>query len=251
MKRISLVFLLVFTFVSSFAQQFYRIRADFSSKEKLANGSYRLTVGKVYYDKIYQKWVYKITFPEVQTIVIQDTTQYRIGKDGLLIDQQQVFGTNEFSIFHLALSSKLSDFGLSVGKGASIYKVTKIEKEATGRVVTTWNVTDQRLIKYLGKIEMANNNKRLDAIAFYDTKGKLLSNRFFKNYINVKGVEFPQEDTQISYLEDNKKALQITTYKNILIDQDDEDEIYRYRIPITKSAASKKQPAKSSKPKGN
>jgi hypothetical protein len=249
-KLLLLLFLLI-CFLKVDAQQFYRIKADFSSKEKLSNGSYRLTVGQVYYDKIYQKWVYKIRFPEVQTIVIQDTIQYIIGKDGLIQNQQKFFGLNEFSIFHLSLSNKLSDFGMSVGKTKDIYTISKIEKEADGRILTTWDVKEKKLLKYLGRIEMANDHKKLDAIAFYDNKGKLLSNRFFKDYVNIKGVEFPQQDTQISYNSNNTKTIQVTSYKNIIIDQDDEDDIYRYRIPITKSINTKKQSATGSKPKGN
>jgi len=89
-------------------------------------------------------------------------------------------------------------------------------------------------MKILGKIKMANVNKRLDAIAFYDIQDKLLSQQFFKDYVNVKGVEFPRQVTQISYNSDGTQNLQQTTYKNIIIDQDDENDMYNYPIPVAK-----------------
>jgi len=139
---------------------------------------------------------------------------------------------NEFSIFHLSLSGKLADYGINSGKSNGIYKVSKVEKEADGRIVTTWSVTEKRLTKILGKIKMANINKRLDAIAFYDIQDKLLSQQFFKDYTNVKGVEFPRQVTQISYNSDGSQNIQQTTYKNITIDADGEDNMYTYTIPV-------------------
>ena len=75
---------------------------------------------------------------------------------------------------------------------------------------------------------------------FYNAKGAVISQQYFKKYVNVKGVEFPTEVTMISISEKGEKNIQLTTYKNVVIDQSDEDEVYRYKIPLTKSAAVKK-----------
>ena len=238
-----LLFLLFFAVLTSHAQQFYRIKADVSIKDKLSNGSYRLTVGKVYYDKTTLKVLYKLTFPQQETIIIKDTTLYKITKDS--VSSQSVLTSNEFSIFHLSLSGKLADYGLNSGNVAKIYKISKVEKDKEGRVITTWSVVEKQLIKTLGKIKMANVNKKLDAIAFYDAHEKLLSQQFFKEYINVNGVEFPKQVTQISYNTDGTQNIQQTTYKNIIIDQEDENESYNYPIPVIKSKP--KQPAKGPK----
>jgi hypothetical protein len=225
------------------AQQFYRIKSDVSIKDKLSNGSYRLTVGKVYYDKTSLKVIYKLTFPQKETIIIKDTTLYKITKDS--VSTQTVLASNEFSIFHLSLSGKLADYGLNSGNVAKIYKISKVEKDKDGRVITTWSVVEKQLMKTLGKIKMANVNKKLDAIAFYDANEKLLSQQFFKEYSNFNGVEFPKQVTQISYNSDGTQNIQQTTYKNIIIDQEDENESYNYPIPVIKSKP--KQPAKSPK----
>jgi hypothetical protein len=234
MKKLLFIIFLGFHLVSS-AQQFYRIKSDVSIKDKLANGTYRLTVGKVYYDKPSLKLIYKLHFPQEETIIIQDTTLYKVGKDGALMSSQNVMVVNEFSIFHLSLSGKLADYGINSGKAAGIYKISKVEKEKDGRIVTTWTVTDKRLMKSLGKIKMANINKKLDAIAFYDTNDKLLSQQFFKDYVNINGVEFPKQVTQISNNADGTQNIQQSTYKNIVIDQEDENSMYNFRIPTAKS----------------
>ncbi|CAH0996892.1 hypothetical protein EMA8858_03027 [Emticicia aquatica] len=230
MKKIFL--LLFFVVFTSQAQQFYRIKADVSIKDKLSNGSFRLTVGKVYYDKTNLKVVYKLTFPQQETIIIKDTTLFKISKDSVI--SQTVMAANEFSIFHLSLSGKLADYGINAGNAAKIYKISKVEKDKDGRVITTWSVVEKQLMETLGKIKMANVNKRLDAIAFYDVNEKLLSQQFFKEYANINGVEFPKQVTQISYNTDGTQNIQQTTYKNIIIDQEDENSIYNYPIPTIK-----------------
>ncbi len=241
------IFLLLMTFILGVqvgnAQQFYRIKSDVSIKDKLSNGSFRLTVGKVYYDKTSLKVIYKLTFPQKETIIIKDTTLYKITKDS--VSTQTVLASNEFSIFHLSLSGKLADYGLNSGNVAKIYKISKVEKDKDGRVITTWSVVEKQLMKTLGKIKMANVNKKLDAIAFYDANEKLLSQQFFKEYSNFNGVEFPKQVTQISYNSDGTQNIQQTTYKNIIIDQEDENETYNYPIPVIKSKS--KQSTKGTK----
>ncbi len=243
MKKTSTLIVIISLLSVHFSQgqQFYRIKADLSIKDKLSNGSYRLTVGKVYYDKVALKIIYKLTFPQPETIIIKDTTLYKISKDS--VSSQSVMAANEFSIFHLSLSGKLADYGLNAGNVAKIYKISKVEKDKDGRVITTWSVVEKQLMKTLGKIKMANVNKKLDAIAFYDPKEKLLSQQFFKEYANFGGVEFPKQVTQISYNTDGTQNIQQTTYKNIIIDQEDENAVYNYPIPTVKP----KHPAKSPK----
>lgn len=229
-KIVFLVFL--FSFQHSFGQEFFRLKADVSIKDKLSTGAYRLTVGKVYYDKPSMGLIYKLHFPQAETIIIKDTTLYRLDQKDSLLASQTVTIMNEFSIFHLALSGKLADYGINSGKVNGVYKIEKVEKDASGRVITTWKVVEKRLLKILGKIKMANIDKKLDAIAFYDVSDKLLSQQFFKDYVNVKGVVFPKQVTQISYNTDGTQNIQQTTYKNITVDENGEDNIYNHPIPL-------------------
>ncbi len=229
----NLIFLsVIFSFQITFGQEFFRLKADVSIKDKLSTGSYRLTVGKVYYDKPSLGLIYKLHFPQEETIIIKDTTLYRLDKKDSLLAVQNVTIMNEFSIFHLSLSGKLTDYGINSGKVSGIYKIEKIEKDANGRVITTWKVMEKRLVKILGKIKMANIDKKLDAIAFYDVSDKLLSQQFFKDYVNIKGLVFPKQVTQISYNSDGTQNIQQTTYKNIVIDENGEDNIYNHSLPV-------------------
>lgn len=40
-----------------------------------------LQFGKVYYDKLTQKIIYKLTFPQIETFIIKDTLLFKIIKD--------------------------------------------------------------------------------------------------------------------------------------------------------------------------
>lgn len=238
--KISIFFISFLLFSKiAFSQQFYRFKAEVSIKDKLADGTYRLTMGKAYYDKIYKKIVYDLHFPKKETIVVQDTTMYKI-ENGKVTGAIRTVLIPEFTVFHLALTGKLSNYGLQgAADEKAVYKIGKVEKTSKG-VLTTWVPAEDRLKKVFGNIQMLKVDKRLDAMVFYDSKGKIVSRQFFKNYTNVKGIEFPQEVTMISYGADGKQNIQLTTYKNVKIDQNDEDTMYRYRIPLTKPTTSKK-----------
>ena len=223
-----------------FGQQYYRFRADVSIKDKLSNGTYRLTMGKIYYDKLYKKIVYKLIFPKKETMVVQDTTMFSINDKNIVVGTTRTFLIPEFTAFHLALTGQLSDYGLKPkNKEKTIYKIGKVEKTTNG-VITTWIPSEDQYKKVFGNIRMQTINKRLDAMVFYNTKGAVVSQQYFKKYVNVKGVEFPTEVTMVSISEKGEKNIQLTTYKNVVIDQNNEDEIYRYKVPISRSAASKK-----------
>ncbi|UTA67971.1 MULTISPECIES: outer membrane lipoprotein-sorting protein [Emticicia] len=241
---VSAIWVIVLTFSTTYlySQKSYRIKADISIKDKHTENTYGLTIGKVYYSIVSKKLVYKLSFPSQETIVIKDTILYKIDNNGTIKNEQRTLLVNEFTIFHLSLSGKLSDYGLSQGNTSKIYKVQKVEKDANGRVITTWEVAEKKLIKLMGKIKMANVDKKLDAIAFYDLQGKLLSQQFFKDYDNINGVIFPKQITQISYNADGTQKIQQTTFKNIEIDESGEDNIYDYPLPVPALPGSGKSP---------
>jgi hypothetical protein len=197
-------------------------------------------MGKIYYDKIYKKIVYKLIFPKKETMVVQDTTMFSINDKNIVTGTTRTFLIPEFTAFHLALTGQLSDYGLRPKNNEkAIYKIGKVEKTPTG-VITTWVASEEQYKKVFGNIRMQTVNKRLDAMVFYNAKGVVVSQQYFKKYVNIKGVEFPTEVTMVSISEKGEKNIQLTTYKNVTIDQNTEDEIYRYKIPLTKSAAAKK-----------
>lgn len=125
-KTASTLFILFFLLLPGMisGQQFYRLKADFSIKEKLADGTSQLIMGKVYYDKVSEKIVYDISFPEPEVWVLQDTSFFRL-KNRQLLDRKRSFLIPESSFFHFTLTGQLSDFGLK----DSPYKIEQVEKE--------------------------------------------------------------------------------------------------------------------------
>lgn len=223
MRTTGLILLFLVTTLVVNAQQFYRVKADFTIKEKHANGNSQLVVGTVYYDKGAKKIVYSITFPEKETWVSSDTTTYKFAS-GKLASKHKVPFTTEFSIFHISLNGKLPNYGLE----GSYYSIKKVEKE-NGMVITTWE-PDPQLKGAFGNVIMSNKDKKLYGIVFMDTKGKVKSKQFYRNYTNTHGFEFPTEVIEISYTPkgENKK---ITTYKNIVVDDLRENNMYDYPLP--------------------
>ena len=218
-------FILIFQFLLpelTLGQQFFRIKADFSIKEKGADGKEQLTMGQVYYDKTSKKIVYNIKFPEKETWVIIDTTLYRI-VDSKIKETRTIPAIAEFSMFHLCLNGGITDYGLK----QSFYTIEKVEKE-NNMVITTWKAPD-KMSKTFGKILLSQENKKLFGVVLFSPTNVLLSKQFFKNYTNVNGLEFPTEIVQILYIK-GKESYQLTTYKNIIVDDLKEDNIYNYRL---------------------
>ena len=206
------------------AQGFYRIKADFSIKEKLANGKQQLTMGVVYYDKNTKKIVYDVRFPEKKRLLLQDTSFYEIGANGKLIKRKKNLLVPEFSMFHLILNGNLADFGLQ----NSFYKPEKVEKDGN-MVITTWQ-PDEKMAKFFGQVLVSNVEKKLHGVIIYDTKKSLVSKQIFKTYTNVKGCNVPTELVQVLYAKEGKNY-QITTYKNIKINDNADQNLYNLAIP--------------------
>ncbi|MFC2097968.1 hypothetical protein ACFLSI_06510 [Bacteroidota bacterium] len=207
----------------SFGQQFYRIKAEFTIKAKLTDGTSQLTMGTVYYDKNAKKLIYKIKFPEPEIWVTKDTILYKIVNDTIK-ERMKIPAMNEFSIFHLSLNGRLPDYGLQ----NSYYTISDVEKDEE-LVITTW-LPSQGLRKQFGKILISNLDKRLYGIIFYDPEDVMLSKQFFEEYNNYQGMEFPNKIVQISYVE-GQENYQITTFRTILINDIKENDIYNYSLP--------------------
>jgi hypothetical protein len=204
------------------AQGAYRIKADFSIKIK-SDSIQSLTMGKVYYDKNIGKLVYVISFPTPEIWVQKDTSLFRI-VNGLVVDTTRIPYVKEFTIFHLALSGQLPDYGL---KG-SAFELESVEKDSD-LVIKTY-APPARLRKDLGKVKISNKDRRLHGIVFLNSSGKTVSKQFFENYIISRGVAFPGKVVQITPLSKGKDLYQVTTYRNIVIDGSGEDNYYNYPV---------------------
>jgi hypothetical protein len=227
-----LVFIITILPQIALGQYYFRIKADFSIKEKTFEDTYRLLVGSVYYDMNHKKIVYNIQFPEKEIWVLTDTIAF-VFKDQKLTKRQPAFIFPEFSIFNLVLQGALKDYGL---KDHPVLKVKDINRQGD-LVVRTWEPTKEYKDN-LGKLEMATKNRKLDAIVFYTPKGRLMSKQFFKKYQTIKGLEFPSELVQYIYPNidvqpqyEGKEMIILTTYKNIQLNRADEEFMYNYPVP--------------------
>lgn len=219
--------LLLLCFLSIFgsanAQKFFRIKGEFSIKTKTAEDKSQLTIGKFYYDRNIKKLVYVNSFPRKEIWVSIDTSVYHI-ENNKVTGRQSAPPVAEYSMFHLALNSQLSSFGFK----NSPLTIDKIEKSGD-MVITTWAVPE-KAAKLFGKIKTSTINNRLNGIVFINLEGHVLKKQFFNNYKNHSGIEFPQEVVEIIYT-NGKENYQVTTYKNIVIDDLTEGSLYNFTIP--------------------
>jgi hypothetical protein len=204
-------------------QYYFRIRTDFIIKAKSPSGEQQLTVGKLFYDKNIKQIVYQISFPEKEIWIQRDTLLYKI-VNSKIITKQSIPPGIEFSIYNLVLNGNLADYGLKKTK----FKIVKVEK-SEDNVISTWEPPAEYK-KYFGDILLSDVNQRLNAIIFKDNKGEVISRQFFRNYIKVKGLSFPQEIVKENIV-NGEKAYEVTTFSNILINDISGENIYDFKVP--------------------
>lgn len=224
MNKIIVIFIFLgISFGQVNAQKFYRIKGDYSIKAKSADGKAQLTIGKFYYDKNIKKLVYQNTFPQKETWVSYDTMVFRIVNEKVAAKYKSP-PIGIFSIFHLVLTNQINNYGLK----NSPFTIQKVEKQGD-MVITTW-IPPKPLMAIFSKVLISNKNNHLYGMVFIDSKDKILRKQFFNNYQNFKGLEFPLEVVDITY-KDDKENYQVTTYKNVVIDEVTEDYLYNFALP--------------------
>lgn len=207
------------------AQEFYRFKADFSIKEKekgKEQGS--LIMGTVFFDKNLRKIAYEIRFPEPERWLLQDTTLLRVVGDSL-VSRQVIGPVSEYSFFNLILSQQLADFGLS----RSGYSPGEVRQEGE-QTLSTW-LPPEQLRKQFGPVVLAQENKRLTAIAFMNKEGSVAAKFYLQDYQTLEGLPVPGKIYQIFYRADSE-LVRIMTFKNILVNSADEDDHYDFAVPV-------------------
>jgi hypothetical protein len=215
---------LFFVFFNSFSQQRFRIKADFTTKEKKPNGKSFLGKGTVYFDKNYRKLVFQNSFPERDFHVFLDSVSFNIANNKIVEKGPNLIPI-DFSIFSMTLNNNLAQFGLS----ENFFNLEKVEKKDS-LVISTWSPKVKQTKKNI-KILVSTKNKQLYGVAILNPEGKILMKQFYRKYQLIKGVDFPTEIVQINY-KDDKEYYQVNTYKNIKIDELSENDMYNFNIPI-------------------
>jgi hypothetical protein len=210
-------------------QHFFRLKADFSIKEKHADGKMSLTKGTIYYDRSHNKLVYNITFPEKETWVFRDTVYYRIVK-GELLQRKFIPMLPAATMFDMALSNKLDNFGLE----NSLYSLSSVKRDGD-LVISTWT-PDDRLKKSFGNVAISKKNGKLFAVNIYDVNGVLVKKQNFKSFLQDSGIIFPEEINEVQWI-NGIKDLRITIFRNLKVNELENDALYNFPIPgVTKSA---------------
>lgn len=201
-------------------QQYTRIHADFSVKVKNASGAQSLTVGQVFYDRNIKQLIYYVSFPEKETWITADTVVYQI-REGKLVSRTATFSMAEFTVFHLALNSHLQDFGLKNTR----YVAQDIKREGD-LVITTW-APPEKARQSLGNILVSVKNKQLFGVIFMDPQGVIIRKQFFEDYLLINGLAFPGKIIEIN-ITNGIESYQVTTYKNVVVDEMENDNKYFY-----------------------
>ncbi len=227
-KKIVLFWVLLLTcnYVAQ-AQEYYRFRADFSIKEKFVGDEKgQLITGTVYYDKNSRKVCHDIRFPAREKWLNLDTTMYKIVAD-TVASKRTTLPFGEFSVYNMILSQQLNDFGLSSGG----YDLASVEEGANGQTTSTWT-PKKELNEILGKVVLMQEQKRVTGVAIYATTGEIQGKFYFTDYQMVEDLPVPGKIYQVFYpKESGKEFNRIITYKNIVINQQEQDEVYDFKLP--------------------
>jgi hypothetical protein len=226
LKKISIQLLFLALSLSLFGQKevYYRIRADFSIKEKSTDGKSNLTMGQVFYDKLKKKIVYNVRFPEKEVWLFADTNMYTVrGSD--IKKKPLIPGYIDFSIFNLALNNNLKDYGLK----KTMYSLKGVVKEGN-MVISSW-MPQKEYAKVLGEVKISVVNNKLNGVIIYNPKKVMIGKQLFSDYVTINGFDFPTEIINFSYLENGQEIHQITTYKNIKVNDWDEESFYSFSVP--------------------
>lgn len=209
---------------SSAAQGVYsRVEADFSMKEKTSDGGSGLTMGKVYFDKAQNKIVYNITFPKSEILISTDSFLYKIQK-GDLVEKLPNMNITKFSVLSLCLSGELPYFGLK----QTPYKMTGVEKDGE-LVISTWIPPDDFKDTH-GRMILSQRQKQLYGLVSLNPEGQVIAKQFFRKYELIDGLQFPTEIVSITY-HNGKEKQQITSYRNITLNQMQDETFYAYPLP--------------------
>ena len=219
---LSFSFLFILAGNSLFAQEFYRFKADYSIKITDNTSKPVMKMGKLYYDKNVRKIVVKNGFPVKEMIVYSDTSVYFI-RVGRIVKKMRNLAPVDLSIFHLAMNSNLMNYGLD--KAGYVMEDLARDK---GLVIVSW-MPNNIFKDKLGKILTSTKGKQLYSVVFLDKNDKTISKHIFQKYVNINGFEFPSEVVRIFY-DGDKERYEITSYRNIVLNEKGSDEFYNYQI---------------------
>lgn len=201
------------------AQGIYRIKGEFSIKSKENNYS-QLVIGTFYYDLNSQQIIYRNSFPEKEVWITSDTTLYHIVNDEIL-STQIIPDFSKFSIYHLALTRNLKNFGIDENS----FKLDKVEQD--GDLVISTFLPQKEFKAFSGKVMISTKDGKLFGIVFFDPEDIIVKKQFFEDYITERGLPFPGKITEIFYKKGGEEY-KVTNYKNIIYNANEPMDLYYF-----------------------
>lgn len=225
MKLLAILsFLLLPFMMKGQSDLYYRIKVDFTVKEKSNDGKSGLTMGQIYFDKNKKNIVYNVKFPEKVMWVYNDTVMHVV-KGNVKEKKTIIPGFVDYSIFNLTLNNSLKDYGL---KKSYIFEQKEVMKDQD-MVISVWK-PKKEFAKVLGNVKVSVKNNRLYGVIIYNPAGQMIGKQIFTEYMQAGGIEFPAEIISYTYNNNIELSKQLITYKNIKINQRDEDYFYNYTV---------------------
>lgn len=226
MRSLFITVIIILSGICSFAQVdiYYRLRVDFTVKEKYSDGKTSLTIGQVFYDKVKRNLIYNVKFPEKELWVYNDTVMHVV--KGLSTEKKAIVpGFIDYSVFNLTLNNRLKDYGL---KKSNIFELKEILKDQ-GMVISVWK-PKKEYAKILGEVKISVQNNKLLGVIVYNPAGQMIGKQIFTEYIKASGVEFPSEIISYTYKDNKEVSKQLISYKNLVINEQKEDYFYNYSV---------------------
>lgn len=204
-------------------QEYFRIKADFSVKEKDPDGNSRLYTGRVFYDKTRGEIIYDISFPSRELLVVRDSLIIRKSEgEGEKILPN--LGNNALSIFDLSLNGHLDNYGLD-RLGFVLDSVEIAEK----MMISHW-IPPQKAEAFLGEILLSQEDRKLTGVVYLSPENIALQKQFFRDYALTGGLTFPREMIEVKY-DQGKEFYKITSFENVEVNDLGNDASYRYDLP--------------------
>lgn len=202
---------IIFNVLNTYAQDAYRFESKFLFKAKSSDSNeFKITKGKVVYDKSTKSIFFENSFPQKEQYYIQDTTMLIYQNDSLIESRKNIIPP-EHTMFSYILNGNLINYDL----GNNGFERSAINKK-DGLIIKSYlpNI-NYGINKYIGKVLISSKNKKLHSVVLYNAEMRLINRQIFKKYKSVGDFIYPSEIISVTYSEDSTKYYQITTLSEV------------------------------------
>jgi len=149
---------------------------------------------------------------------------YNYAQNTVTQTQNSMMGTEVNQLFYFMENNK-NDLGLT--KIGFTLVETRFQD---GLKITVW-VPPIQLLKQILKVELAHDKSNPVFLGYFDMKGNAVNKAFFYNYEMVGGRQFPTAVTYISFKSKKDSIISKTSYSNIKVDQQVDEQYLNFTIP--------------------